>query len=320
MTPKTKVLLLLSAILVFSVFQNNIAKAGFGISPPSVVNKNLVPGSFYQQDIFLVQNNPTETLHATAKIDAGNINSWIRIENGNTFDIPKGTQQFPMKVSVSVPSDANLGHYDGTITLNTIPASASKDGVQVTLGAEIKISIDVTSIQVSDFSIQNFQIPDVAKASPIKLIIKIKNDGNIDNGPTKASLTFFDQYHSKQLGQQEENITEKAKSFQTKDISVDFTNNFDVGQYWADVKIYNGEDVVVNSKIIFSVLAQTVLADQQEGFVFPNFAQIPVWVFIAVAVAVIIIFVIIIVILVLRRNKKNGIKKIKIHNDTKNQD
>ncbi len=321
---KALVFLFLSFALFF--LQNGVAKAGFGVSPPSVSNKNLVPGSFYEQDVYLVQSKPDQTLHATVKIDAGTISNWIKIENGNTFDIPKGTQQFPMKVDVNVPSSAPLGNYKGTITVNTSPANGNPGGVQVTLGAEVAINLDITDIKVSDFSIQNFQIPDTAKGSPIKFVIKVKNSGNTENGPTKVGLTFFDQYHNKQLGQQELSVAEKVQSFQTKDISVEFPNNLDVGSYWADVKIYSDDKVAVDSRLVFNVVSPSAVA-KNKGFAFsmPNFSAIPFWVYVLVGAVIIIVVLVIIIILILRKKKNQGkssdssepgepeVKKLKIH-------
>jgi len=304
---KTKTILLLSVSLIFFASQIGTALAGFGVSPSSVLNKNLVPGSFYEQDIYLVQGTPDVDLKATIIINAGKINDWIKIENGNSFIIPKGTQQFAMKVNVNVPSNAELGKYKGTIIVNTTPIGKQKDGVSVVLGADVGIDLDVTSIKVSDFSIQNFQIQDTAKGSPIKFLIKVKNDGNVDNGPTKVALTFFDQYHSKQLGQQEEVITEKVKSFQTKTLSVEFPNNLDVGSYWADAKIYNGGNVAVDSKIVFNIVSPSVVKVKTQSKFFavklPNLSAVPFWVYLLAAAIVIILLLVVIIILILRNKK-----------------
>jgi hypothetical protein len=305
----TKTFIFLFAALTFFIFSGGAVFAGFGVSPASLLNKNLVPGSFFEQDIYLVQSQPDIDLNVVVTIDAGKINDWIKIENGNNFIIPKGTQQFPMKVNVNVPSNAELGNYKGTITVNTSPAGAQKDGVSVTLGANIAINLDVTSIKVSDFSIQNFQIPDAVKGSPIKFVIKIKNDGNVDNGPTKVGLTFFDQYHSQQLGQQEVAITEKVKSFQTKDISVEFPNNLDIGSYWADVKLYNNEETIIDSKIVFAVVSPTDVKKEQEKFVFPDFSMIPLWAYLLAGAIVIILILVVTIILILRKNKNKNDEK-----------
>jgi len=302
MNQKTKTILFLFTLLLFFGFQKNIALAGgFGVSPSSVSNQNLVPGSVFEEDVILVQSQPDVDLNATVTVDAEKINSWFKIENGNTFVIPKGIQQFPMKVDVAVPPDANLGEYKGSITVNTSPVGAQKSGVSVVLGAEVAIDLNVTDIKVSDFSIQSFQIPDVKKGLPIKFIIKVKNDGNVENGPTKVGLTFFDQYHDKQLGQQEESITEKVPAFGVKDVSVEFPNNLDVGTHWADVKIYNDDETIADSKIVFNVVGKLAA---KPLFNLPNFSAVPVWEYLlAIAILIIIILVVVIIIILRKKNK-----------------
>jgi hypothetical protein len=313
---KTKIIIAISFLSLF--FMAGTALAGFGISPPNLINKNLVPGSNYEQTIYLVQNDPAEVLHATVSVDAGKANNWIKIENGNNFDIPKGIQQFPMKVSVAVPSDAELGHYAGSITVNTQPATVLEGGVRVILGGQININLDVTSIKVSDFSIQNFQIADVKKGSPVKLVIKIKNDGNVENGPTKASVVFFDQYHSKQLSQSEKDIVEKVQPFKMQDISIDFPNDLDVGSYWADVKIYSGDKAVVDNKMVFSVVNEISGNNNQAKSVF--FSYLPKISFkdylIASAVIIIIIVIVVLIFIFIKIRRKN---KIKIHHGDKDK-
>lgn len=265
MNLKTKSILFLFVALALFSFQKDFALAGFGISPPSVINYDLVPGSTYNQDINLVQGTPDADLNVVVTVDAGELNNWIKIGNGNSFVITKGTLQYPMKVTINVPSDAKFGEYKGVINAKTSPAGIQKDGVSVNVGANIKVDLKVSSVKVSNFSIQNFQISDVMKGSPIKLAVKVKNDGNVENGPTKVSLTFFDQYHSKQLGQQEVFVTEKAKAFETKDISVEFMNSLEAGSYWADVKIYSEDKTVVDSKVVFAVTSGAVAVSKDEA-------------------------------------------------------
>jgi hypothetical protein len=265
MNLKTKTILFLFVALAFFSFQKNVALAGFGISPPSIVNKDLVPGSSYNKDIYLLQSASDSDLNVAATVDAGKISDWIKIGNGNNFVITKGTQKFPMTVSINVPADAKSGEYKGTINLKTSPVGNQQAGVSVNIATNITLDLTVSSKEVSSFSIQNFQIPDVASGTPISLVMKVKNEGNVESGPTKASITFFDQYHSKQLGQQDVPITEKVNSFETKDISVAFINNLVLGSYWADVKIYNNDKAIVDSKVVFAVVSQLpVTANENE--------------------------------------------------------
>lgn len=289
--------------MLFFIFQKNIVLAGgFGVSPSVISNQNLVPGSVFEEDIILVQSQPDVDLNAVVTVNAGKINNWIKIENGNNFVIPKGIQQFPMKVDVVVPPNADLGEYKGVIDVGTSPVGAQKSGLSVVLGAEVAIDLNVTEIKVSDFSIQSFQIPDVKKGLPIEFVIKVKNDGNVENGPTKVGLTFFDQYHDKQLGSEEKNITEKVPAFAVRDISVEFPNNLDVGTHWADVKIYNGDSVIADSKIVFNVVGQLAA---KKLFTMPNFSAIPFWEYLLATAIIIIIILVIVIIIILRRKNRN---------------
>jgi hypothetical protein len=206
-----------------------------------------------------------------------------------------------MKIDVTVPADAQLGEYKGVINISTSPAGAPRNGVSVNLGGNVKIDLVVTSIQVSDFSIQNFKIPDVAKGSPIKFVIKVKNDGNTENGPTKADLTFFDQYGTSQLDQQTADITEKVQPFQVKDVSVEVPNNLDIGTHWAGVKIYSNDKTIVDSKIVFNVIAQPAASKQQKA---ANALNISVWIYSAVLAAAIILMVILLKISILHKKSK----------------
>jgi hypothetical protein len=244
------------AIIICFSFGANIVNAGFGISPPTVLNQNLLPGSSYEQIIYIVRSTPDEALSAEAKINAGNATSWITIENGNKFEIPKGIQQFPMKVWVNVPSDAQLGDYKGTIELLTFSVSTTKQNVpvKVNLGAEIGVDLKVTNNELVDYNIQGLSIKDTEKNSPIILVVKIQNRGNGPAGPTKVDVVFYDIYHNTKLWEGSKDISEKAGSFSVRDVSVKLPNNLDLGQYWTDVEFFDGEKSVNKNKIVFTII------------------------------------------------------------------
>jgi uncharacterized membrane protein len=261
------------------------------------LNKNLIPGSSFEQDIYLVQSTPNVDLNAAVSVSAGPATGWITIENGNNFVIPAGKQEFPMKVDIKVPQDAQNGEYKGTITVNTSPVGAQKSGVSINLGGNIKIDLTVSSNQISNFAVQNFQIPDVAKGSPINFMMKIKNPGNVASGPTSVSLTFFDQLHSKQLGQQTENVAQQVPPFQTNTISVQFPNSLDLGSYWADVKVYSNNNAVATDKLVFNVIAPSAAA---KAAVPAASSSVIAWILI---IAIIVIIVVVAIILKNRQKK-----------------
>ncbi len=242
---------------IISVFAGSVF-AGFRISPPKVANEHLLPGSDFEQIIYLVRGKPDKTLLASVKIDAPEIEDWIKIEQGLEFEVPKGVQQFPMKVIVNVPKEAILGTYKGTIIVNTAPLEQTKEqggmAVRVALGAEIQIDLRISNQEFSDFSIQRIVIEDIEKESPIKLALKIQNKGNVRTGPTKVFLEVWDKYHNQLLYSKEKDISERIDPFQIKEIFVEFSNDLEEGQYWAELKIYENDEVFEQDKVVFNVL------------------------------------------------------------------
>ena len=91
------------------------AEAAFGISPPFVNPDHLVPGSVYNQTVFLVQDQPNEDLKIQTNLEINErARKWITINGGKEIIIPKGTRQFGVSIVVRVPKDAGLGVYPET--------------------------------------------------------------------------------------------------------------------------------------------------------------------------------------------------------------
>lgn len=244
------------SVIIFLGIGANVAYAGFGISPPSVTNKSLLPGSSYEQTVYIVRSNPDETLLVKTMVDAGNINSWITIQNGNEFEIPSGIQQFPMKVLVNVPFDAQVGEYKGAINLLTSSKTATEQSapVKVNFGADVSINLQVGNSELIDYNIQGLNIKDTERNSPIILIVKVQNKGNTSVGPTKVNVEFYDIYHSKKIWEGQKDISEKVSPFSVRDISIELPSNLELGQYWADVEFFDGEESINKNKIVFTII------------------------------------------------------------------
>jgi len=244
--------------------------AGFGVSPPYVKCNHLPRGSHYEQIIYLVRGEPKEELLAKVKIDVPGIEDWISIEQGLEFELPKGIQQFPMKVIVDVPEEAALGEYKGTININTVPLKRIKEGVTVALGAEVDVDLRVIEGEFSEFNIIRITIGNVEEGSPIKLTLKIENKGNVEAGPTKVHLDVFDKYHQQLLESGEKDISGKVEPFRIEEISVEFPTNLGVGQYWGDFKVYKDEEVAIEDKLVFYIVEKEALPVKEESKGFPG--------------------------------------------------
>jgi len=278
-------------------FTTDVALAGFGVSPPVLLNENLLPGSSYEQIIYLVRSEPKESLSAKVVITADNFSNWITIVNGNEFEIPEGIQQFPMKIKVNVPSDALLGFYEGKIRIDTksLSKEPQKDPIKVAYGGNVSIKLRVTSDKVSDYSIQSMYIEDAPQNLPLNLSVKVWNKGNILNGPNKAKIIIYDIYHKDKLWEGEEIIAGKVGSFSMGDVFVKFPNTLEMGQYWAEINLFDEKGLAHQDELVFNVIEPVPVKNN-------NFLIIG-----SIIGLVIIVLVIFIVSMIIKRNKKNNI-------------
>jgi len=80
-------------IFILGLLNANVVFAGFGITPPYVVNSNLTRGSHFEKEILLTRGDPVEDLRIEVSIDVPGANDWISIAQGNSFIMPKGEQK-----------------------------------------------------------------------------------------------------------------------------------------------------------------------------------------------------------------------------------
>src|SRR3989339_579957 len=170
------------------------AQAGFGISPPYLkTDKPIFPGANYEQTITLLRSSAEDELTAKITVNAPEIESWIAIDKGYSFDLPKGQLRVPMMVRVNVPDSAEIGDYKGYINVKIVPkVQSGGSGVSIALGARIDIDLRITDKAFLDFNVRRVSIPDFEQLGtpwkwPIfswffyrtKVEMKIENTGNI---------------------------------------------------------------------------------------------------------------------------------------------
>jgi len=252
-----RVFSILLIVVCFSSVANVAMGATIGVSPATFANDSLLPGMTYEQIIYVSRPDPFETMPAKVEIIAGDIKSWISIVNGNEFDLPKGIQQFPMKVKVSVPENANLGDYGGKISLTTVsPASYEANApLRSQVGSVIDIKLKVIDKNVFSYKIQHIYIEDTPANLPIKLLVKVQNRGNVPAAPTKAKISFHDMYRTQKLWEGENDILGRVKPFSLQDVAVGFPNKLQEGQYWADVVLFDGDKLSHEESIVFTIVA-----------------------------------------------------------------
>ena len=261
-----KKLLVIILTLLIGFGWASTAFAGFGISPPYVKNNHIIPGSSYSQEINLLRSSAEEDLQANIEIDAPEIASWITIDKGNKFLLPKGQLRVPMNVIVNVPRGADVGGYQGHINIKVSPVNSGDAGVSVALGARVDVDLTITNETLSDFLIRIVTVPDIAQLEwpwnkwplkwffyRVKAVINIENTGNVKIAPSKVHLDVYDLTEKNLLESTSDARLSKIAPFSTKEITASFPTNLPVGQYWSRVKVYKGDEVINSYKLAFTV-------------------------------------------------------------------
>jgi len=251
------------------------ALAGFGIAPPYVRNDTLARGSHYEQKILLTRGEATEDLKAEITIKVPEVEDWISIDKGKEFVLPRGEKKVPIVVSVDVPKDAKYGNYEGAIQVRIVPLEQPESGtVRITLGGQIDVRLNVSEIKIFNFLVRLVTIPDSPEGRSAKVLLKVENTGNIKSAPTKVHLDVYDPFHRDLLWSGDDSRLEKIKPFETKEIFAEFKTGLAMGQYWGDIKIFKGEEVVKEEKVFFTITERLGLLDSLKA----DISDLPIWI------------------------------------------
>lgn len=289
---------LISLIIFVLLGWTNAAHAGFGISPPYLkTDKPIFPGSNYEQTITLLRSSADDELVAKITVNAPEIEPWISIDKGYTFDLPKGQLRVPMLVKVDVPSSAEIGNYKGYINVRISPKNGGGgSGVSIALGARIDIDLSITDKAYLDFNIRQVTIPDFEQLGlpwkwkifswffyRTRVNMKIENTGNTKVAPSKVHIDIYDLTEKELLESYEDNSINKIEPFTTDMVTASFPTNLGPGQYWGKVKIYKEKDIVYKDKIAFTVMSNGELPGGTKMGIWP-------WMLLSAYVLVILLF------------------------------
>jgi len=252
---------ILVVVVLFILGFAQVTWAGFGISPPYVINNKLIPGSHYEQRIGLSRSDPDEDLQVKVTMDLPEIESWISIDPGKEFIFPKGEKLIYMTVKVDVPEDAELKNYKGYIRVRVAPIEAIERGlIAVALGARIDVDLTVGKGEIFDFLVRLVDILDTkTKGWPlsyfnkIRILMKVENKGNIESSPTKVHLDVYDIYEKNILESSDDIKLEKIKPFKIKEIFAEFPTKLEPDTYWGKVKIFKGDEISWEDKLLLTI-------------------------------------------------------------------
>ncbi len=244
-------------LVLFSLFslQTNSVSA-FGVSPPFVNATKLIPGSRYEAVIYLVQGKPEYDLKIQADFEVPEkIKNWISLDRGSEFIIPKGTQQFPVKVLINVPPGADLGVYKGVLRVVSVPNSVEGAQINIATGARIELNMAVGNDLVVDFEVKKLEILDIQEGDAPAVAVTLENKGNVVIAPDYATFEIFDKYGDNRLGFAQTEKFLEIEPFQTKTFIIEFPIGISlgIGEYWGEAKIYREKAVLKSLRTVFDV-------------------------------------------------------------------
>jgi hypothetical protein len=247
----------------FLLFFSQNALAGFGISPPFFRNDNLTRGSYFEEKIYLVRGDPVEDSKVTIMINVPGADSWIKIDKGTSFILPKGEKAVPILVSVQVPNDAPYGRYTGFMRITVEPKEVPPGQVGIALGARVEVDLNVAERKIFNFIVRLVDFLDSEEGYkwlfffiPGKLTMRmtIENTGNLPVAPTKVHLDVYDMLKSKILESlNSAKIEGKVLPFKTDTVLAIFKTKLPKGSYWAKYKIYKDNDVVREGELVINI-------------------------------------------------------------------
>ncbi|MEA3398388.1 MAG: hypothetical protein U9R06_01450 [Patescibacteria group bacterium] len=242
-------------------------QAGFGISPPYIRSDKIFPGSHYEQIVVLLRSSAEDDLVADITINAPEVEPWLSIDKGMSFDLPAGKLQVPMIVSVDVPGGTEVGNYIGSLNIRISPKNKqNRGGVAIALGARVEIDLTVTKEAYTDFLIRSIDVSNLEMLSKpwswpifsrffyrLKVSMRVENTGNTKIAPSKVAVDVYDITEKKLLESGVDKRFKKVEPFQTSNVIASFPTKLGKGQYWAKIKIYKQNEVVRSDKVAFTV-------------------------------------------------------------------
>jgi len=229
----------------------NAESNSFGVSPPSIRNNMLLPGSRYEQEIVISRSEPDNDAVAYISLE-GDLSNWITFTPSNEVPMPQGEQRVVITAIVEIPFDANLGAYRGTAMIK-MQDPGNVGQVILAPAIAIDINLEVGTQTFSILKVLTADIPDVSAGKDIILNLRMSNEGNSPKALSKLLVKFLD------LNEQELHVFETTElppvsAFSVEDQSITIPYfALNEGEYYAEVEAFSEEGSIYKDKVVFTI-------------------------------------------------------------------
>ncbi len=222
----------------------------FGITPASIVNNRLLPGSELETTILLSRQQEDTPLTIDLKTDTPNMKNWVSFEPA-TVVFPSGITALPLKVRVHVPKNATSGDYSGAVLLREEKnETIERSGNISVVGASLKLDLAVTTTKISDFSLlslDEYRVDPAKKIwfftlpGKIHLPLLIQNTGNSSVAIDNIQIDIYSTKNKKKIIETLSVIpSEKIPPFTTKKITTTLRHYLPPGEYMTNIRVFEG--------------------------------------------------------------------------------
>ncbi len=248
-----------STLALLVLFLGGNAEAGFGVSPPLIQEDKLVPGITLERIVYLVQGTPERDLPVNLVVES-QVKEWISFPQGTQITIPKGVQQYPLAVDITVPADADLGAYKGVIRLTTVPVKAEGAGeVAIAIGGIVNLDLTVGNNIIYELKSKLIKILDIKEGDDPMVDVSLINNGNAPAAPDTATFELFNKFGEIRLAYAESKSFAKIPAFHEQVERLVFPVEIHIapGEYWGHVKVYRERELLGELRTVFNVTEKT---------------------------------------------------------------
>jgi len=248
--------------MIFAGFAGigNAASLGVSVANPEspgeydMFFRNMLRGGYAERDITISSSTGTTPLDVFVIVDDA-FKGWVTFEPGTNFTMIPGTQ-FHLKAIVQPPKDMPNGNYAGLVTMRASPSAvngSSNNRMTIAAAVALKTAVEITGEQVVNWKVNDISVSDTEEGLPLKFSVVIFNSGNVKAMP-RIVVDILNQNKTSVLKSESFSDAEVLPSVTSR---LNFTVSSDglaVGQYWADVKIYSGDNLSKESVLTVDVL------------------------------------------------------------------
>jgi hypothetical protein len=225
--------------------------AGFGISPGGIFNDHLKPGAHVEQQITVSRSDPDEELIAVIEPDLGEMNEWFTFVPGREFVLPQGQQQVSITAIIDVPEDVEFKQYKGFLRVKAAPRQQPL-GVSIVKGARLEVGLVASEFDVRQLLVRMISANEPKVNEPLELLMRIENTGNTDIAPTQVKIDFYDLGDSL-ISSITESDLDVVPAYEIEDVVTRVLHDLPAGEYFADVRVFLGEEVLREERIVVNV-------------------------------------------------------------------